>query len=71
MAALAVETRTCTKCANVKPINEFYLNCYGRNGLCNACVKEKNRLYYERKKADIAVKHAEHRVARAGWCRKY
>ena len=65
MAALAVEMRTCTKCAIVKPISEFYLNCYGRNGPCNACVKEKNRLYYERKKADIAVKHAEHRVARA------
>ena len=62
MAAL-VEQRICTKCNECKPVNEFYLNCYGRNGACNACVKAKNKAYYEQKKADISAKHAERRVA--------
>jgi len=57
-------TRSCTKCGTLKPIGEFYLNCYGRNGACNDCVKAKNRAYYEQKKADIAAKHAIRRAER-------
>jgi len=55
--------RLCTKCNTLKPIGEFYLNCYGRNGACNECVKAKNRAYYELKKAEIAAKHADRRAA--------
>ena len=47
-------------------MSEFYLNCYGRNGACNICVKEKNRLYYERKKVDILAKKAQRVTAAAG-----
>lgn len=53
--------KQCTKCLEVKPIDEFYLNCYGRNGPCNDCVKAKNRAYYEARKATIAAKHAARR----------
>jgi hypothetical protein len=53
--------RKCTKCGETKPLDQFYLNCYGRNGPCNDCVKAKNRAYYEARKATIAAKHAERR----------
>jgi hypothetical protein len=54
--------RLCTKCKSIKPIEEFYLNCYGRNGACKTCVSAKNKVYYEAKRRDIAAKHAERRV---------
>ena len=64
MAAQA-DDRTCTKCNTIKPVSEFYMNCYGRNGACNDCVKEKNRLYYERKKVDILARKAQREAAAA------
>ena len=39
--------KVCTKCDQAKPLEEFYLNCYGRNGSCKACIKAKNKAYYE------------------------
>jgi hypothetical protein len=56
-----MEERVCTKCKETKPVDEFYLNCYGRNGACKACVREKNRAYYLAKKGEIAAKHLERR----------
>lgn len=57
-----MDRKTCTKCKEAKPIEEFYLNCYGRNGACKACVAAKNREYYLRKKGEIAEKHATRRT---------
>lgn len=60
-----MESRTCTKCGEAKPVEEFYLNCYGRNGSCKPCVATKNRAYYNAKKESIAAKHAERRATGA------
>jgi hypothetical protein len=56
--------RKCTKCGVVKDLEEFYLNCFGRNGACKTCVKEKNRQYYAAKKERIKAQHAEVRADR-------
>lgn len=57
----AMASKKCTKCRESKPIDEYYLNCYGRNGACKSCVAAKNRAYYVAKKREIAAKHAERR----------
>lgn len=57
--------KACTKCGATKPLNEFYLNCYGRNGPCKQCVRDKNRAYYQQKATQISGKHAERRKAHA------
>jgi hypothetical protein len=49
--------RKCTKCLITKPVEQFYLNCYGRNGACKPCVAAKNKAYYEANKARIAAEH--------------
>ncbi len=55
--------RQCTKCDEVKPLDDFYLICYGRNGACKACVRAKNKAYYEANKAKVAAKHKARRGA--------
>ena len=54
-------SRCCTKCKEEKPIEEFYLNCYGRNAACRTCVAAKNKAYYQAKKATIATRHSQRR----------
>lgn len=60
---LPAMTKQCSKCFEVKPLDEFHLCCYGPNGACKACVKAKNKAYYEANKAKIAAKHSEQRAA--------
>lgn len=59
-----MDSKKCVKCSEVKPIEEYYLNCYGRNGACKKCVAAKNKAYYQQKAGAISAKHAENRAAK-------
>jgi hypothetical protein len=56
-------SKSCNACKANKPVEEFHLNCYGRNGDCKECVKAKNKRYYEANKARIAEQHKARRAA--------
>ena len=55
--------KACPKCAGLKPVEAFPLERKGlpqRRATCRACVKDKNRIYYEANKERVLAKNAEY-----------
>lgn len=52
-------TKKCTKCGEVKDLNNFYLKKrgkYGRTGSCKVCEADKNRKYWQANKDKLSDK---------------
>ena len=72
---MSEETRRCTQCQLVKPLREFGVYRYGRDGhraYCKPCNAEQNRIYRRDNRAKIYAKNARRRALKLGltpdWC---
>ena len=61
-----MQTKTCTKCKETKPVSEFNKNRRTKDGLmgwCKPCTSEEGRRYREANKEKVAESHRRYREA--------
>jgi len=66
--------KTCTKCGETKPLEDFHRNrgrADGRSSQCGPCIRTRAAVYREDRRVELAAATAAYRAARPGYMADY
>ena len=69
-----MQTKTCTKCGETKPVEEFSKNSRSSNGFrsrCKVCLAAASRRYHQEHREAAAAYYQKYKEQRAAWKRRY